>query len=420
MTISAMEVTRSYASRSRATGVAKNSGAKLTSSRAVLAVFSQTNGSAGAGAVGAALVAKEGITLGNDTTPSNQGYVRVASYKSSKGAPVWGGSNFGRNALVGVTANSNNVLKVNAATIYGDIAIGGENDLAVYNNVRARNLTPDQKDSDQSIASGKFVKNYTNDFQAPHVPAMDAGWTVVTPMDSADNSCQYRYSGKLSDLPKTVTAAKYSSGSLNVGSANSNTFVLGSSCDGLNTINVSGNVVLYFSENANLNNTTVHLNDGATLKMYFGGGVSSIPSTDSSDFSPSRYQINILPYGSAPQLWNTTAADIINGSLNAKIDTAAASPNASGPGVVVNYGSSGILNAVINAPYSDVQLSTGNKLGANQLRGSIVAKRITTTGGDFLDIFYDEDVNAGTSTSTSTEAALAGWREIQPASVPNS
>lgn len=396
----------------RSLGNAQNTGAGLASSRAVMAVFSASSG----GSLGNALVAREGITLGNNTTGNNQGYVRVASYKSSNGAPQWGGNNFGRNALVGVISNKSGTLAINAATIYGSLAIGGENSSTVFSNSRAKNLTASQTDSSSNVDASKYVKDFTYPFTAPQVPAVDQSWTVVTPADTVDGSTQYKYSGKLTELPKSVTAATYSSGTLSVGSTGNNTLILGSSCDNVSTINVSGNVVLYFTQNANLNNTVVHLNDGASLQLYFCSGVSSIPTTDNTNFNPSRYQINVLPNNSAPNLTGTSASDIINGVLNSAINTAASASNVSAASIVVNYGSKGILTAMINAPFSNVQMSTGNSLGACQMRGSIIARSITTTGGDFLDFYYDED-SKGNGSAT---ARLTGWREIRPSDVPSS
>lgn len=448
----------------RTVGSAYNPGGQILAKRAIEASLASKQVSTPG--EGFALLAKSELSIGNDTSAS-QVHPRVASYHGddatvkSKGTPEWDGANFDKNGRLGVASNQDDILKLNDATLYGELVTGGgansvfASDATVLLPGTTTSLSyQDQTQQTKINESVKADPTLNNDFSCPKIDGENtpsASWLEVSVAaykaaypDQNDPNGKYQTEPKLQQTSNNkVKGASYNSGILTLGDPNydvvkdtgKNTIILTGSFEKsqYSTVNVYGKVVMVLTDAMNTDEMVINFKTpGSSLEIYTTSsvnGVSASTVVTNSDgatvanFDSSRYKINVLP--SAGDWRDSVSTSDTVSTMIDKIAAIAASADAapsskSAPGVTLNFNKLNPLNdafvGTINAPFSTVQLSVSSDGSQRDLFcGQIKGDKISITGGEAVDILYDED--AGGGGTTKPRLAVASWRQILPSSV---
>jgi len=449
----------------RTVGSAYNPGGQILAKRAIEAsLVSKQVSSPGEGF---ALLAKSELSIGNDTSAS-QVHPRVASYHGddatvkSKGAPAWEGDNFDKNGRLGVANSQDDILKLNDATLYGELVTGGG-----ANSVYASDATVllpgtttslSYQDPTQQTKINESVKSdstLNNDFSCPKIEGENtpsSSWLEVSVAaykaaypDQNDPNGKYQTDPKLQQTSNNkVKGASYNSGVLTLGDPNydvtndtgKNTIILTGSFEksSYSTVNIYGKVVMVLTDAMNTDEMVINFKTpGSSLEIYTTSTVNGVsastlvtdPTTGSTvaNYDSSRYKINVLPSVSdeTKKVYTSDSIATMIDKIATRAADADASPSSvSGPDVTLNFNKLNPLNdafvGTINAPFSKVQLSVSSDAAQRDLFcGQIKGDKISITGGEAVDILYDED--AGGGGKTKPRLAAASWRQILPSSV---
>ncbi len=267
----------------RTLGTAENPGGALVAQRAIeVSLASKQVSTPGDGY---ALLAKSDLSIGNDTS-AGQVHPRVASYHGddatvkANGAPEWDGPNFSKNGRLGIASAQDDVLKLNDATLYGELVTGGgaksvfASDATVLLPGTSTSLsyqnTTDQTKINESV---KADPNLSKDFacrkiEGENIPTSSWLEVSVAAYQAAypgnDPNAGYKTEPKLwRTVNDKVKGASYNAGQkvLTLGDPNydvtndtgKNTIILTSSFEksDYNTVNVYGKVVMVLTNAMN-------------------------------------------------------------------------------------------------------------------------------------------------------------------------
>jgi len=449
----------------RTLGTAENPGGALVAQRAIeVSLASKQVSTPGDGY---ALLAKSDLSIGNDTS-AGQVHPRVASYHGddatvkANGAPEWDGPNFSKNGRLGIASAQDDVLKLNDATLYGELVTGGgaksvfASDATVLLPGTSTSLsyqnTTDQTKINESV---KADPDLSKDFACPQLAGENvptSSWLEVSVAaykaaypDQNDPNGKYQTEPKLQQTANgKVKGSSYNAGVLTLGDPNydvtndtgKNTIILTGSFEksSYSTVNIYGKVVMVLTDAMNTDEMVINFKTpGSSLEIYTTSTVNGVsastlvtdPTTGSTvaNYDSSRYKINVLPSVSdgTKQVYTSDSIATMIDKIATRAAAADASPSSvSGPDVTLNFNKLNPLNdafvGTINAPFSKVQLSVSSDAAQRDLFcGQIKGDKISITGGEAVDILYDED--AGGGGKTKPRLAVASWRQILPSSV---
>lgn len=419
-------------------GHVANSGAATTVQRAVQVEFERSTNNA-TGPQGAGCISLDSFlagSTGDSAISTSQVGPTFDSYISENNlAP--GAGNRDNKCLVGTLSADNNDLNLSNGSYYATVGTGGTAANPTPTVKTAKNASPPNEiltkidDPDDQVKNPVAYdpSNVRHDLDVtvdpvipPDAPTKE-GWYHVLPKNGQAQS-QWKLNGKLSDFDpkKNATPANMtvSNGTATIGGTNADRhYVATTSLDNINTLNISGEVILVCLGPINASNGLVvnYKSADAKLTIYAASNLSGVIRTQQLDASGKlvpNYEAKRLTVGMLPGNHKINMESLEPAAINAHVTTAVKNPTAGGT-ITMNFGDRDTFVGQILAPYSFAQLSaTGQKGKMSDYCGSLLAKDISITGSNGFAFHYDQSIKGGTGTVKTPVLLRHTWRQLLP------
>ncbi len=409
--------------------------------RAVEVVFERTTTSSGSGK-GSGCIARNsflaGSTADSAISTSQVGPTFDSYLSENNTAPS--ATNRDNKCLVGTLSATDNALNLSNGQYYATVGTGSSaaeptpdvkvaKNASPPNQILAKIDDPADKIANPVDYNANLVRH---DFDVtidpvvpPDAPAKD-GWYQVLPKNGNANT-QWKLNGKLSDFdPKknqTPANMTVSGSTANIGVTDADKhYVATTSLDNINTLNISGEVILVCLGPINASNgmTVNYKTTNAKLTIYAANNVSGVIKTtqqlNGAKTTTANYESKRLSIGMLPGNHNINMESLEPTAINAHVSTAVKNPTAGGT-IIMNFSDTDVFVGQINAPYSAAQLSaTGqHKNKMSDYCGSLLANTISITGSNGFAFHHDESANGGGGGANTPVLIRNSWRQLSPA-----
>jgi hypothetical protein len=419
-------------------GWVANSGVGRTE-RAIEVVFDRVLTNNGSGK-GAGCIARNGFlagSTGDSTISLSQVGPTFDSYISENNTSP-GPNNRDNKCLVGTLSAVDGALNLSNGKYYATVGTGSSpaeptpdvkvaKNASPPNDILAKVDDPADKINDPVAYNAALVRHdldvTVDPVIPPDAPAKD-GWYQVLPKDGNANT-QWKLGGKLADFDpkKNATPANMTvtGNTANIGSTNSDKhYIATTSLDNINTLNISGEVILVCLGPINASNgmTVNYKTADAKLTIYATDNISGVIKTTqqmSTGAAVPNYESKRLSIGMLPGNHNINMQSLEPTAINAHTTTAAKNPTAGGT-IIMNFGDRDTFVGQINAPYSTAQLSAvGQKGKLSDYCGSLLANTISITGSNGFAFHYDESAGGGGGGAKTPTLVRESWRQLAAA-----